>query len=817
MSQGKDECSWLSEVARQQESIRRAPGAQALGRLAVCVAELTGADVVAAGLFEAPGVLRVTAHAGLAEGLRPDIIKVDDGRVVDPVAVHPGTRDIAWAPLRNGPSLVGGVVVMHEAELPPHTPAMLQILAATAADTWERLGPESFAVDGGDGVDRSPFGISKMDLRPENRGQLIEVNRTLASMFGYDDPAELIGLGVQDWTPSAEVEEAEARLDRLISGAVTTARYGKTYKRRDGSTFPAIVTTYSVGLDGDRPMLISHVLDITRQWTTALRLNRSERQFQAAFELAPYGMMLLTGDTADTVGTIVRVNDAMCELLLLSPEELIGRRTVDLLPEAQRAGSEQNLLAIGRTGEADLARRRHLVRADGTVIHILSSTARLEVEGPEGPTLLAHVQDVTQETEHSKALARLARTDPLTGVGNRTQLNMWLAELERGTEGGALLVVDLDRFKSVNDQLGHHVGDELLVAVTERLTSADPEWKVSRLGGDEFVLLVSGVTTLDQGRAEGDSVAAVLNAPFQLPSGATVKTSVSIGVAVHEPGLTGEEVQRRADLALYRAKSDSRSWVSVCDAEVLAQAKELRDTEAQLRDALQRGAVEAWLQPIVELRSRRVIAYEALARVIGRDGEPIPAYKFIKVAESVGLISELDHHVVADVARLIAEDERLHDHRLKIAVNVSSQTLTQPTFLLLLGGLLNPDQPRLVLEVTEHSLLEDDPQVQTTFAWLRDAGIDLAVDDFGTGYSALAYLQRFRMQHLKVDRSFVQGLGKDLGARTTVHAVIDVAHAHGMTVVAEGIETEEQAQALLELGAEFGQGYLFGRPSRYGN
>ena len=704
--------SVLSDIARQQAMIRRLSGGCALEQLAVSVAEFTGADLVAAGLLESPGAVRVTASAGSRADAAPDVIEVDEGRVVAAESILPDARAALWVPLQLGLDTPGGVVLVHSGELPDHTSAALRILAATVADVWQRPG----------------------------------------------------------------------------GGA-------------------------AVGPDGDAPGLTGHVLDVAGYWPTAERLSRSDRQFQAAFELAPFGMLLVAGDGEAGAGRILRANRAFAELAGRDAAEFVGMRTVDVLSAAHREASLRTILEIGGPGHAGLTGQRRLVRPDGQVIDVLASTALLETGGPQGPVLIWHVQDVTRANRQARELERMARTDPLTGVGNRTQLRIWLDEWEREGTGGALFVIDLDRFKSVNDRFGHRAGDELLVAVTSRLTRADPRWRVSRLGGDEFVVLVAGVPALTQAREEGERIAAVLAATFDLPSGASVSTSASIGVAVHEPGLDGEEVQRRADLALYRAKRRGRSWVSVCDEEVLARAQRLRTTESLLRDALARGAIDAWLQPIVDLDSGRVTGYEALARAADPQGTVFPAQDFVEVAENTGLISEVDHLVMAAVGRLMTQDPRLHDPSLRISVNVSSQTLTQPSFLLLLGSVLATDRPQLVLEVTEHSLLEDDPQVRTTFDWLRDAGIELAVDDFGTGYSALAYLRQFRMHHLKVDRSFVQGLGTDRGATSTVRAVIDVAHAHGMSVVAEGIETREQADELLAMGADRGQGYFFGRPA----
>jgi diguanylate cyclase (GGDEF)-like protein len=445
-------------------------------------------------------------------------------------------------------------------------------------------------------------------------------------------------------------------------------------------------------------------------------------------------------------------------------------------------------------------------------------TTLIENHPQDGPILLAHMRDITSELHQQRVLEAMALTDPLTGLGNRPQLTAWLDEaLAEPYPELALCTLDLDRFKDVNDSLGHHVGDELLVEVASRLVALDPTWSVARLGGDEFVVLMNGVHNPEDVMDRTRWISRVISEPYDLPSRHRVVVSASVGVALADTGISREELLRQADLALYGAKSRGGEGVALCDDHMLAAAATRRQAEITLREALTDESLEVHLQPIVALGDERVIALEALVRIRDRQGRLLYPDAFIPVAEETGQVCDVDRLVICEAVRLLTVDPRLTDDpTTKVAVNISGRSLAQPGLADHVRSALELyGQPgdRLVLEVTEHSLLEDNPRVQLSMDALTDLGAELAMDDFGTGYSALSYLRRFAMHHLKVDRSFVAGLGEDPLAISTVQAIIQVGHAHGMSVIAEGVETNDQASRLRALGCDYGQGWLFGRPA----
>ncbi len=664
--------------------------------------------------------------------------------------------------------------------------------------------------------DSSPIGMSLLDLRPGSAGRLVRVNASLAAMLGYDHEDELVGATVETWSPPENLEADRARLQPMLDGRVRSLQYEKRYRRRDGSTFPALVTTSISGEGTDEPVLLSHVLDVTERDRAAQETARSERLFRATFEHAPSGMAVISAAEGRR-GTILRANRALADLLGVPEDDLVGRVAQDFLAAGDRGLSHATLARVAATGNDSGTSHRRVLRPDGSLRDVYVSTTALAHESE--PSVLSHVVDVSEQQAHQRTLEQMALTDSMTGLANRVQLAAWIEQAMAGPpERVALLMLDLDRFKNVNDSLGHDVGDQLLVQVARRLSAAGDGWKVARLGGDEFVVLLVDVDGPDHPLRVAEQVLAAVAEPYLLASGHRIETTGSVGIALGgDLGPGGENLLRQADLALYAAKDAGRNRSAVCDADLLAAMEHRVRTEEMLRRGLDAGRLRVHLQPIVDLDGRGLVAMEALVRLDDPDeGLLLPA-RFIDVAEESGLITEVDRAVLAEAVRVVAGHPLAADPAMRVAVNLSSRTLAQPDLAAHLRGLLaehGVSGSRLVLEVTETGLLADEPGLHRTLRELTDLGAHLAIDDFGTGYSALAYLTRFRMHELKVDRAFVRELDDPAGvAAATVRAIVQLAHAHGMRVVAEGVETEEQAALLLAMGCDSGQGWLFGRPA----
>jgi len=448
---------------------------------------------------------------------------------------------------------------------------------------------------------------------------------------------------------------------------------------------------------------------------------------------------------------------------------------------------------------------------------LLASFARMTA------TIEQQAEELRRVPARLDDLARQAFRDSLTGLANRAlfmdRLGHALVRTERRADSPAVLFLDLDRFKVVNDSLGHAMGDLLLMEVGRRLRECvRPEDTVARLGGDEFGLMLEGVGGVSAATDVAERITARLGLPFMV-DGREVFISGSIGVAVGashqmEPG----QLLRQADLAMYQAKSQGKAHYAVHDGSTHAPSAERLDLEIDLRGAVHRGEFTLHYQPVIDLATSRVVALEALVRwAHPRRGLLLPA-DFITLSEETGLIVPIGHWVLGEACRQVKEWEHAMppDAPLVVAVNLSAKQVRQTTLLSEVTEALHesglaPD--RLILEITETVMTEEDEPTLERLSALRRTGVHLALDDFGTGYSPLTHLRRhFPADSLKIDQSFVRGIGDRSEDAAIVQAVIAVAKSRDLRVVAEGIETEAQAKQLRAMGCDLGQGFLFARP-----
>lgn len=432
----------------------------------------------------------------------------------------------------------------------------------------------------------------------------------------------------------------------------------------------------------------------------------------------------------------------------------------------------------------------------------------------------AGVRHKSKELEQAlEAMARLASEDPLTGLLNRRGFRSALTELKQDCRSEpqdgieyALLFLDLDRFKIINDTLGHRIGDLLLQETAQRLRASLRSTDVmARLGGDEFAVIARYVKT----KAALDDLAHCLikaiREPFEL-SGYRVRTTISIGVAVSPvDGASADDLIVAADLALYAAKERNRDGYQFYGSAMSKELTDRRQIEVDLRDAIEHDELELRYQPIVSLHDGKVTGFEALARWNHRTKGFIPPSDFIPVAEDTGMMARLGEWALGEACGKLAQ---LPEH-FSLAVNLSPVQFTAPDLVesvqrALVASGLAPQ--RLELEITERLLLENNEDIISVLRRLRQLGVRIALDDFGTGYSALSYLRKFPLDKIKIDRSFVTDIATRSDQVAIVQAVLSIARALGMTVTAEGVETAIQKDFLTALGCDSAQGYLFGRP-----
>jgi diguanylate cyclase (GGDEF)-like protein/PAS domain S-box-containing protein len=439
-------------------------------------------------------------------------------------------------------------------------------------------------------------------------------------------------------------------------------------------------------------------------------------------------------------------------------------------------------------------------------------------------SLVTHLAAIAIERkEFEDRLAHQSLHDPLTGLPNRTlfldRLAQAIARCRRTRSQVAVLFFDLDRFKVVNDSLGHDAGDELLVAVARRLESVvRPGDTVARFGGDELTVLCEDLPATDARRRAveiAERLSATISTPFTLNTNETF-LSASIGIALAANGdERPEELLRDADAAMYHAKELGRGRVEVFDDTLRARTLARHATETELHQALQRGEFCLFFQPIVSIEEGRCVGAEALVRWQHPKRGLVPPTEFIGLAEETGLIVELGAWVLEEAAQQSAQWQLDSDEPFVVSVNLSARQLAQPDLAERIAGALERSGARasnVCLEITESVLMDDAEATIAAIERVRALGVRMSIDDFGTGYSSLGYLKRFPVDVVKIDRSFVDGLGTDDGDTAIVSAVIGLAHALGMRAVAEGVEGAEQLQELVQLGCDEGQGYFFAPP-----
>jgi len=550
--------------------------------------------------------------------------------------------------------------------------------------------------------------------------------------------------------------------------------------------------------------------------TLARRLSRALRdvdlRFQRGFVDSPVGAAFVSPDLV-----WLEVNDALASLLGRRREHLVGQSVLDFThPSDLSISGEMSRSPGDRTVEFE----QRFLRPDGAVVWAAVSTSVITPEVGH-PYQFSQYRDITEHKRDREALEHQAVHDPLTGLFNRTLLLDRLeTALERRPLSGkqvGVILLDLDQFKVVNDSLGHHVGDEVLSAIAPRLVRATRRGDtLSRFGGDEFVLLCDLLRDPMDAIDRASDLAAALSAPVELSSG-LYSVSASIGVAVSsDPNDSASTLLRDADAAMYRAKAAGRGRLELFDHSMRNQAMERMQLESDLRRAIRGRELVLEYQPVVNAVTGRPVAVEALVRWNHPTRGRLEPEKFIPLAEETGLIIELGDWVLEEALTQLAvwQAAAPMDPPLSISVNVSGRQLAAPGLTERMAHLLRelPLAPRSVgVELTE-SVLLDDGYLASTLQGLRDLGVHILLDDFGTGYSSLAYLERFPIDALKIDRSFVMRLEEGAERNGVLQAIFAMAAALGLEAIAEGVETAGQLRQLRDLGCRWMQGHVISRP-----
>jgi diguanylate cyclase (GGDEF)-like protein/PAS domain S-box-containing protein len=547
-------------------------------------------------------------------------------------------------------------------------------------------------------------------------------------------------------------------------------------------------------------------------------LRKSEEHFRSAFDYAAVGMALVGTD-----GRWLSVNRSLCHLVGYTEEELLQTNFQSITHPDDLGENLTDLYQMLEGKTVTTTREKRYIHKRGRVVWATVSSSSVFDEHGKVMHFILQAQDITERKQAEEQLHHAAFYDSLTGLPNRAlfteHLQLAIARSKQHSEHlFGVLFLDIDRFKNINDSLGHVVGDQLLKAVAQRLARCvRPEDTVSRFGGDEFAILLNGIKNATDAFTITERIMRDIEAPFRL-SGFDVFTSTSIGIALSSIGYTNsEEILRDADTAMYRAKEQGKGRFEVFDKLMHARAISRLQLESDMRRALERKEFEVYYQPIMTLEDGRVSGFEALIRWQHPDRGMISPADFIPVAEDTELIIPIGHWVLLEACRQVREWQLAFPSEtpLSISVNLSGKQFKQPDLVGQVKQILYQTglDPRcLRLEITESMVMEDAEAATAMLRQLRSLNVQLSIDDFGTGYSSLSYLHRFPVNILKVDKSFVGRMSVDEESLGIVETIITLASKLKMDVVAEGIETAGQWDKLKGFQCKYGQGFLFSRP-----
>jgi diguanylate cyclase (GGDEF)-like protein/PAS domain S-box-containing protein len=649
-------------------------------------------------------------------------------------------------------------------------------------------------------------------------GLICEVNQQFESLLGWSAEQAIgrTGLELGLWTSP----ESRRELIAKVLTHTEPVRIDVQLRVRDGHVIEGTFSALKIELE-QRLYLLSTFMDNSAHMRAERALKASEEKFAKAFHSSPDAITITERDT----GRYLEINNGFCRLTGYTPDEVIGRTVFELglwTELEQRRQLIQDLDQNGRVNHRELT-GRHKSGAHITVDVSVETITLNDVE-----CLLMNARDISELKSAQDQVQHLAYHDSLTNLPNRAllmdRLSQQIALLQRHNLRGALLFMDLDHFKHINDSLGHPVGDSVLKIVTARLeASVRMEDTVARLGGDEFVVLISGLEgsrqeVTDQVMELSDMLRALLAQPMFLDN-QRLQITPSIGIAlIPDHGSTSADLLKRADIALYRAKDSGRNTTQLFHDSMQKAASERLRLENDLRLALTRGEFSLCYQPQVDARGNRIIGAEALLRWEHPETGNLPPGQFIQVLEESGMILEVGTWILEEACRAagkLLREGLISAQHFSLCVNISPRQFRQNDFVERVARNLQlNDLPShlLKLEITEGIVIQNLDDTIAKMHRLKELGVTFAMDDFGTGYSSLTYLKRLPVDALKIDQSFIRDATTDPNDAEIIRAIVAMAQSLNLMVIAEGVETPQQLEFLQQIGCHFYQGYLFSEP-----
>ena len=648
----------------------------------------------------------------------------------------------------------------------------------------------------------------------EEDGTISYESPTVERILGYL-PEERVGKNTFDYLHPDDTMQSKATFAEALKNPGKVQPPVEFRLRHKDGSWRCMETTRTNLLDDPAVRgVVANSRDITERKEAEIALRESEERFRTAFEDAPIGVALVGLDR-----THLRVNRAYCEMLGYSEEELLAKPHPEIIHSDDREESADRIRGILEQGAEPYALERRYLHADGHEVWSLSNISLIQdPQGKPSHFVCLH-EDVTERKELEEHLEHQAFHDSLTDLPNRAlflnRLEHALAQTGREDGPVAVLLLDLNHFKMINDSLGHDAGNVALVGVAKRLrTSVRPGDTVGRIFGDEFAVLLGTPSGMNEARRVAGRIQKRFQEPLEV-EGQEVLVSPSIGIALgYSAQDNPEEVLRRADLAMYTAKKRGKAEYEEYSPAMEALVANRVNLERDLRRAVEREEFETHYQPIVELHTGEIVGVEALARWRHPERGLVEAEEFIETAEETGLIRPIGQRVVEEACRQAEEWRQRYPQRVPmLSVNLSAnQFVQQPNLIPKVLEETGLKPSALQVEITERVVMDDADFALAGLKELKDLGVSLAIDDFGMGYSCLYHLKHMPIDYLKIDRAFVVGLGDDQGDEAILTGTVGLAHALGVITVAEGVETADQQKILRELGCDLAQGYHFARP-----
>ncbi|MDH5328299.1 MAG: EAL domain-containing protein [Gammaproteobacteria bacterium] len=647
-------------------------------------------------------------------------------------------------------------------------------------------------------------------LSVNSKGQILQCNAQAAHIFGCSKE-ELLLMKLEQLVPQ-DYRQAHSKLRHRYFERPRLRLMGEGLElravRTNGDEFPVEISLNHTVLH-DEKIVIATVRDVTERRQTELKMRQAATVFDNTDEAIVF---------SDPLRRVVNVNKAFVKMTGYSTEEACGRGDMFYLVEDNDFLQQQQLVSLEKFGQWRGELEVH--RSNGEVYPVWHSVSVVKNEDGAITSYISLFSDISVIKQTEQWLTHLAHHDSLTGLPNRTlfssSLGRAIAHSKRVGSRFALLFLDLDRFKIINDTLGHACGDQLLNEVGERLLQCiRGDDVVARLGGDEFTVILTNISHSEDAALVAEKIIATVSEPLDI-DGRQVVTSTSVGISVYpDDASDADGLAKAADAAMYKAKEQGRNNFQFYSAEMTRKVTERLAIEQGLRDAMSCNALHLVYQPQVDLKSRQVIGVEALVRWEHPELGTLSPTRFIPIAEETGLIQQLGEWVLYSACAQLRVWNAM-GFTLRMAVNVSVRQLGDDASLNRLVSTLeqlelHKDKLKLDLEITE-STLEMAERSVSVLRSLKQQGVGLAIDDFGTGYSSLSRLKQLPIDTLKIDRSFVKDIPHDADDNAIASAVIAMGHSLNLKIVGEGVESQEQMRFLQQQGCDYAQGYLFSQP-----